>query len=63
MGLDDGTLSTDLRSMGATSAWLARAGTRTGVRITVGATRLTADAVGTGARATRDLIGRIRKRT
>jgi uncharacterized membrane protein YkvA (DUF1232 family) len=59
VGLDDATLADDARTVGAATAWMARAGARTareaaiiGIHVGVDATRTAADVAGKGLRAT-----------
>ena len=69
VGLKDEDIAHDLRTLGVTTAWTLRAGTRTTARVTRGSARLGGSAAKTGARAARRGgtlaaagVGRVRRR-
>lgn len=66
VGLDDATLGDDLRTIGATAAWLGRASARTGGRLGVRAARLATRAIGRSLRVAgqigRSGLGEVRRR-
>jgi uncharacterized membrane protein YkvA (DUF1232 family) len=66
VGLEDGDLAEDLRTVGAASAWLVRAGARTGYRTAKGGARVVATgahAAGRAAPAVRAAVGRAAQAT
>jgi uncharacterized membrane protein YkvA (DUF1232 family) len=63
VGLDDRTLSDDVRAVGATSAWVARAAGRTGTRIARRAATMGVAGARAGLRAAGKVSRRLRDRS